>query len=170
MTGAEFGREGRGQYREGPWREKHHKVEEDGVEGDSRCAGMTLWRLGPLFSLVCKISHQETCACPRRRYVSTLHIQHSCEYTDRRRVCLCVFMCDSTSSPVELGVSGCVSIGENRWAGEGCVRQRGGQGIVTFCCGETEKEMCRGRGGMERGMMGQRVGKGGVKKKRKCTH
>lgn len=66
-------------------------------------------------------------------------------------------VCEYTSSPVELGVSWCIPIGEDRRAGEGCVRQRGGQGLVTLLC-EWDRTH-RGRGEKRK----QRRGKTGKK-------
>lgn len=43
-----------------------------------------------------------------------------------------------TSSPVEFGVSGCIAIGEDGWAGEIRVGQRGGQTLITLLCRERE--------------------------------
>lgn len=50
-----------------------------------------------------------------------------------------------TSSPVEFGVSGCIAIGEDGWAGEIRVGQRGGQTLITLLCRERETHRGRGR-------------------------
>lgn len=50
------------------------------------------------------------------------------------------FSVQLTSSPVELGISGRVSVGEDGRAGESCVGQRGRQSLVALFCRAGEGE------------------------------
>lgn len=73
-------------------------------------------------------------------YVPDLDVFTCCACIYTQHLCLCEYVVFHgvlrTSSPVELGISGCVSAGEDRRAGEGCVKQRRGQSLITLLCGE----------------------------------
>lgn len=120
------------------------------------CRSMKAW----MFISQCvisKIIHKAVCTRTWIRYLllslSTLHVSRAlqqnaymCEYMAICRLvrmcvsaCAYVCVCLYTSSPVELGISRCISTGEDRRAGEGYVRQRRGKSLITLFCREKER-------------------------------